>query len=159
MGTEIERKFLLQSNDWRAEVVASKPFRQGYLARGPGSAIRVRVQDGRAELNVKSTRDGIHRLEFEYQIPPEDGEQLLAEVALRPVIEKTRHLVKHGNHVWEIDEFFGENAGLIVAEIELTSADETFDRPDWLGQEVSTDRRYFNSSLSERPYTTWSSDS
>lgn len=159
MGTEIERKFLLKSDRWRDEVVTSVSFRQGYLSRGPGSAVRVRLQDGRAELNIKSTRDGIHRLEFEYPIPVEDGEELLARVALRPLIEKTRHLVKRGGHVWEIDEFFGENVGLIVAEIELAAADQVFDRPDWLGREVSTDPRYYNSSLSEHPYCTWSSAS
>ena len=159
MGTEIERKFLLKSNRWRDEVVTSLSLRQGYLVRGPGVAVRVRLQDGRAELNIKTTRDGIHRLEFEYRIPVEDGEELLAQVALRPLIEKTRHLVKRGGQVWEIDEFFGENVGLIVAEIELASADQAFDRPDWLGREVSTDPRYYNSSLSERPYCTWSSAS
>jgi adenylate cyclase len=159
MGTEIERKFLVNSNRWRDEVADSRSFRQGYLSRGTGSAIRVRVQEGRAELNIKSTRDGIHRLEFEYQIPLEDAEELLAQVALRSLIEKTRHLVRRGDHVWEIDEFFGANAGLIVAEIELNSADEAFDRPEWLGREVSADPRYYNSSLSERPFCTWSSAS
>lgn len=159
MGNEIERKFLVKSNRWREEVASSLSLRQGYLLRGTGTAIRVRVQDGRAELNIKSTQDGIHRLEFEYQIPLEDGEELLDRIALPPLIEKTRHLVRRGDHVWEIDEFFGANAGLIVAEIELASADEAFDRPDWLGREVSTDPRYYNSSLSEHPFCTWSSAS
>ncbi len=155
MGVEIERKFLLISDDWRTEIVRSTELRQGYLSRGSNSAIRVRVAPGKAELNVKSSRDGIHRLEFEYPIPADDAETLLDEIALRPLIEKTRHIVEHAGHTWEIDEFSGENAGLIVAEIELQAVDESFERPVWLGEEVSTDPRYYNSSLSERPFSRW----
>lgn len=155
MGVEIERKFLLKSDAWRAEVVRSTELRQGYLSRASNGAIRVRISAGKAELNIKSTRDGIHRLEFEYPVPMDDARTLLDEVALRPLIEKTRHIVEHAGHTWEIDEFSGENAGLIVAEIELGSVDEAFERPAWLGEEVSTDPRYFNSSLSERPYSRW----
>lgn len=155
MATEIERKFLLTSAAWRAEVVSSRRISQGYLSRASNAAVRVRISGERAELNVKSTRDGIHRLEFEYAIPLADAEQLLERVALRPLIDKTRHIVERGPHRWEIDEFHGENAGLIVAEIELGAADEAFERPDWLGREVSEDPRYYNSSLSERPYGSW----
>ncbi len=155
MAVEIERKFLLSSDAWRDEVLRSQRMTQGYLARGANAAVRVRISGDRAELNVKSTRDGIHRLEFEYQIPLRDAEELIAQVALRHVIDKTRHIVRQGGHTWEIDEFHGENAGLVVAEIELGAADEAFARPAWLGQEVSEDARYYNSSLSERPYSTW----
>jgi adenylate cyclase len=155
MGVEIERKFLLKSDAWRAEVVRSTELRQGYLSRGSQSAIRIRISAGKAELNIKSTRDGIHRLEFEYPVPMDDARTLVDEIALRPLIEKTRHIVEHAGHTWEIDEFFGENAGLIVAEIELRSVDEAFERPAWLGEEVSTDPRYYNSNLSERPYSRW----
>lgn len=155
MAMEIERKFLLSSDAWRDEVVSSQRLSQGYLCRGDNKAIRVRIAGDRAHLNIKSTGDGIHRLEFEYAIPLTDAQELLDELASRPWIDKTRHLVKRGGHTWEIDEFHAENDGLIVAEIELSHADEAFERPDWLGQEVSQDRRYFNSSLSERPYNSW----
>ncbi len=155
MGQEIERKFLIKSDAWRAQVGESTRLIQGYLARGEQSAIRVRIKGNKAELNIKQTVDGIHRLEYEYEIPLDDAQEILDRVALRPLIDKTRHHVSIGPHLWEIDEFHGENAGLIVAEIELDDADEVFERPDWLGEEVSTDQRYFNSSLSARPYTTW----
>lgn len=155
MGVEIERKFLLTSGDWRAAVSRSSELRQGYLSRGKDSAIRVRITGDRAELNIKSTRDGIHRLEFEYPVPKADAETMLDRIALPSVIEKTRHIVEHAGHTWEIDEFFGDNAGLVVAEIELSDADEDFERPDWLGEEVSTDERYYNSNLSEHPYGRW----
>lgn len=155
MAIEIERKFLLRNDDWRDEVYASQRLSQGYLCQGENKAIRVRIAGDQAHLNIKTTGDGLHRLEFEYAIPLEDARQLLDEVAKRPWIDKTRHLVKRGKHTWEIDEFHGDNAGLIVAEIELDSADEAFERPDWLGEEVTQDRRYYNSSLSERPYSSW----
>ena len=155
MGTEIERKFLLQSDAWRDEVKDSVRLVQGYLARGDRSAIRVRIKGDVAHLNIKHTLDGINRLEYEYEIPIEDAREILDQVALKPLIDKTRHHVVRGDHLWEIDEFYGDNAGLIVAEIELGNADETFDRPTWLGEEVSRDQRYYNSNLSEQPYTRW----
>ena len=155
MGHEIERKFLLSSDAWRAEVTGSQRLVQGYISRGDRSAVRVRIKGERGELNIKHTVDGIHRLEFEYEIPVLDAQELLDNVALRPLIDKVRHHVRRGGHLWEIDEFFGDNAGLIVAEIELKNADEPFDRPAWLGQEVSDDPRYYNSNLSKLPYTPW----
>lgn len=155
VGREIERKFLLRSDAWRDEVSYSARMVQGYLARGEQSAVRVRIRGDIAELNIKHTRDGIHRLEFEYEIPLSDAREILDHVALRPLIDKTRYHVVHGGHLWEIDEFHGENAGLIVAEIELERADEAFERPDWLGEEVSRDQRYFNSNLSRLPYSQW----
>ena len=108
-----------------------------------------------AHLNIKHTLDGINRLEYEYEIPVEDAREILDKVALKPLIDKTRHHVVHGGHLWEIDEFYGDNAGLIVAEIELERADETFEKPAWLGAEVSLDQRYYNSNLSKLPYTRW----
>jgi adenylate cyclase len=155
MASEIERKFLLRSDAWRDEVRDSVRLVQGYLARGPRSAVRVRIKGDTAELNVKHTLDGIERLEFEYSIPLDDAREMLDRVALRPLIDKTRHHVEYGGHLWEIDEFYGDNAGLVVAEIELESAGEAFDRPDWLGEEVSHDPRYYNSNLSELPYSRW----
>lgn len=155
MGKEVERKFLLRSDAWRDEVHRSIRLVQGYLARSEGSAVRVRIDGDTAELNIKHTLDGIDRLEFEYPIPLDDAREMLEQVAMRPLIEKTRHLVEYAGHLWEIDEFFGDNAGLVVAEIELEDADEAFERPPWLGEEVSHDVRYYNSNLSKRPYRQW----
>ena len=155
MAQEIERKFLLDNDAWRGQVDTAQRMLQGYLLRGGDTAIRVRIAGDQAWLNIKKSLDGVHRLEYEYEIPLADAQEMLDQLALRPVIDKTRHLVHIGPHTWEIDEFHGDNAGLVVAEIELEHADEAFERPDWLGEEVSTDRRYFNSSLSERPYNRW----
>lgn len=155
MGREIERKFLLRSDAWRDGVSHSARMVQGYLLRGDASAVRVRIKGDVAELNIKHTLDGINRLEYEYDIPVSDAREILENVALRPMIDKTRHYVSYGGHVWEIDEFHGDNAGLVVAEIELEDADEVFDRPDWLGEEVSADLRYYNSNLSKQPYNQW----
>jgi adenylate cyclase len=155
MATEIERKFLLASDDWRAEVEESMRLTQGYLSRGQQSAVRVRIKGDTAQLNIKHTIDGISRLEYEYSLPLTDAQEILERVALRPLIDKTRHHVHRGQHLWEIDEFYGENAGLIVAEIELNDPDEVFERPSWLGKEVSDDVRYYNSRLSECPYSQW----
>ncbi len=155
MGQEIERKFLLQSDAWRDEVSSSVRMVQGYLARGEHSAVRVRICGDVAQLNIKHTLDGIHRLEYEYEIPVGDAREILDQVAQRPLIDKTRHHVARGGHLWEIDEFYGENAGLVVAEIELDEAEQSFERPPWLGEEVSQDPRYYNSNLSRHPYSRW----
>lgn len=155
MGQEIERKFLLDTEAWREQVSDSQRLVQGYVSRGDTTAVRVRIKGEHAELNIKHALDGIHRLEFEYPIPLDDARELLEQVALRPLIDKTRHHVRHAGHLWEIDEFFGDNAGLVVAEIELGSADEPFERPSWLGREVSDDQRYYNSNLSKLPFSQW----
>ena len=155
MGKEIERKFLLLSDAWRDEVRDSVHLVQGYLVRNEKSAIRIRIKGTRAELNIKQSLDGIDRLEYEYEIPLADAREILEHVALRPLIEKTRHHVVRGDHLWEIDEFDGENRGLIMAEIELTYADEPFDKPAWIGEEVSLDPRYYNSNLSLSPFGKW----
>lgn len=159
MGIEIERKFLLASDDWKNDIEQSLNMRQGYLSHDAQSSVRVRIYEGRADINVKSTRDGIYRLEYEYPIPMQDAQELLDKVAHRPLVEKTRHILYIAGHCWEIDEFHRENAGLIVAEIELASVDEHFHRPRWLGEEISTDARYYNSSLSKLPYRYWVEDS
>lgn len=155
MGKEIERKFLLSSDAWRDQVSSSRRLIQGYLMREQSTAIRVRLEGDRAELNIKHTLDGISRLEYEYEIPTPDAHEILEKVAQRPLIDKVRYLVPFGNHIWEIDEFNGDNAGLIMAEIELGTADEAFERPAWLGEEVSLDARYYNSNLSQHPFSTW----
>lgn len=155
MAIEIERKFLLKSDNWRSQVSHHATIRQGYLSRDAQSSVRIRIAGGKANINVKSTEDGIYRLEYEYDIPLEDAEEMLKLVAHRPLIEKTRHIVHWGGHCWEIDEFFGDNNGLIVAEVELGGVDEAFERPPWIGKEVSTDARYYNSNLSKLPYASW----
>ncbi len=155
MGIEIERKFLLANDDWRDKVERSVDMVQAYLASTDQSAIRVRIENDTAKLNIKHTVNGIERLEYEYGVPVDDAREMAEKVARRPIIDKTRHYLRLGEHLWEIDEFHAENDGLIVAEIELDSVDEAFQRPDWLGEEVSEDLRYFNSSLSERPYSEW----
>ncbi len=155
MGVEIERKFLVTDASWRAAAAGSVRYRQGYLSRSPASAIRVRTDGERAYLNVKGTTEGITRLEYEYQIPLADADELLSRVALRPLIVKTRHYVEFAGRRWEVDVFEAENAGLVVAEVELESADAPLVLPPWVGREVSHDPRYYNASLSERPYCEW----
>jgi adenylate cyclase len=155
MGIEIERKFLLCSDDWRQEADQGCEYRQGYLQGDTSIAVRVRVAGDAAWLTIKGDADGIIRREFEYPIPVADAVDMLAHLCRQPPIEKRRHRVRYGRHVWEIDVFHGTNAGLVLAEIELASANEVFERPPWLGEEVSTDPRYFNASLSRHPYREW----
>ncbi|MBS0003127.1 MAG: CYTH domain-containing protein [Thioalkalivibrio sp.] len=154
MSREIERKFLLKNDRWRASVQQSRSLRQGYLCGNERASVRVRLEDREANLNIKSATLGVERLEFEYPVPVDDARLLLSELAGQ-VVEKTRHEVTVGGHCWEIDEFAGANAGLVVAEIELDDADEPFDRPDWLGEEVSEDPRYYNTELARHPYSRW----
>ena len=155
MAQEIELKFLVRDDSWRQAATHEIVMRQGFLCDGFERSIRVRTENQRAFLNIKSSSDGIHRLEYEYQIPLQDAQQMLARIALQPLIEKVRYLVPAGEHHWEIDVFGGDNRGLVVAEIELPSRDAHFDRPSWLGKEVSSDFRYYNVSLRKRPYSSW----
>ena len=157
MAKEIERKFLV-CGDYSKEVFESHHIVQGYLCHVTGKTVRVRILDGKAILTIKGPSDssGIGRFEWEKEITLQDAEDLLT-IAEPGLVDKTRHLVRNldGVHVWEIDEFHGDNEGLVVAEIELGSADEDFIRPEWLGEEVSMDRRYFNSSLIRHPFKDW----
>jgi adenylate cyclase len=155
LAIEIERKFLLLSDTWRNEVSEAVVIRQGYFSSGGKASIRVRVEANQASLNIKSATPGISRQEYQYAIPVEEGQELLDTLCARPLIEKTRHFVRRGHHLWEIDEFHGENQGLIVAEIELQHSDETFEKPDWLGEEVSHALQYYNVSLVKRPFREW----
>ena len=154
MGVEIERKFLLASDTWRAEVLRSEHMDQGYLG-GERASVRVRIAGSAAFLNIKSQQRGTTRLEFEYPLPLEDARQMLDQLALPGRIAKQRHYVCHAGHLWEIDEFHGDNAGLVVAEIELQAEDEVFLRPAWLGREVTDDLRYYNAALAQQPYCSW----
>jgi len=155
VGVEVERKFLVSGQSWRAGVTSSTRIVQGYLAQTPTTTVRVRVRGERAYLTIKGASVGITRSEFEYEIPVDDALAMLEELALEPAIDKVRHLVPVGQHIWEVDVFSGANAPLVMAEIELTAADESFVRPPWAGDEVSDDPRYFNVNLAREPYSTW----
>jgi len=154
MGTEIERKFLVKDDSWRPEAGLGVLLRQGYLAASEGLSARIRTDGQRAWLTVKGPSEGLSRAEFEYAVPSEDAAALLALCGTR-LVEKSRHRLRYADHVWEIDEFLGANAGLIMAEVELARADEAVALPDWIGREVSGDKRFENASLSRNPYTVW----
>lgn len=155
MAIEIERKFLLSDDNWRKVADAGTRFRQGYLIGAERASVRVRIEGDRANLNIKSATLGIHRQEYEYPIPLDEAEELLDTLCEQPQIIKTRYLVPYGDHTWEIDVFDGDNAGLVVAEVELAAEDEVFARPPWIGEEVSGDTRYYNVCLVNHPYKDW----
>ena len=158
MATEIERKFLLVSDAWRALISRSESFRQGYLSSSKRASVRVRIADDTATLNIKGMTLGIQRLEYEYEIPLPDATELLDQLCERPLIEKTRHFVEFGGKLWEIDEFHGDNAGLIVAEVELDAPDDVIPMPAWAGADVSHLERYYNVRLTQYPYSQWSAE-
>jgi CYTH domain-containing protein len=154
MGWEIERKFLVRGDGWRTGA-AGTVLQQGYLAADVARSVRVRLAGDQAFLTIKGKSEGLVRREFEYAIPAEDAAELLHHLCLRPLIEKTRYRRDFGGRVWEIDEFSGENAGLILAEVELAFPDECVALPDWVGDEVSRDPRYYNANLIRKPYSRW----
>ncbi len=153
MPREIERKFLVASDAWRGRA-AGVTYRQGYLCTVPERTVRVRTAGDEAFLTVKGLTTGNSRLEFEYAIPLADAVAMLA-LCEGPLVEKTRHEIPHGGKVWQVDEFLGDNRGLVVAEVELSSADEAVDLPEWIGREVSGDPRYYNSNLAVTPFSRW----
>ena len=164
MGIEIERKFLLADDGWRAAAHKVVPMAQGYLndlamvdSGAMQTSVRVRIEGEAAFLNIKSREAGPSRQEFEYAIPLADAHALLA-LCVGGMIDKRRHYVDHEGHLWEVDEFLGDNAGLVVAEIELASVDEAFAKPDWLGAEATHAQRYYNLALASRPYSQWRED-
>ena len=161
MAIEIERKFLVTSDDWRIAAHRVVPMAQGYIndqaaldSGAQRASVRVRIAGDEAFLNLKSREAGHTRQEFDYPIPVADARALLA-LCVGGLIDKRRHYVDHAGHLWEVDEFLGDNAGLVVAEIELGRADEPFSRPAWLGQEVTHEPRYDNLALATRPYARW----
>jgi adenylate cyclase len=154
MGKEIERKFLVINDAWRTQVHRSAQYAQGYLNEPVSCSVRVRIEDNEARLNIKRVQIGASRDEFEYGIPMADAEKLMTMV-LGPTVTKTRHFVQVGAHEWEIDEFSGDNTGLIVAELELDREDEPFEIPSWLGKEVTDEARYYNVFLAQNPYCQW----
>lgn len=155
MGIEIERKFLVTGDGWRREAKRSLEMRQGYLVgEGGKSSVRVRVEGAEARLNIKAAVIGAARAEYEYPMPVEDARKILETLCVG-TLEKVRHYVERDGLTWEVDEFLGANAGLLVAEIELDSADQKFSLPEWLGRELTDDRRYYNHYLATHPYSSW----
>jgi adenylate cyclase len=154
VGVEIERKFLLRGDAWR-ELGEPVLLRQGYLSSHKERVVRVRIEGGQGMLTIKGRTVGASRGEWEYPIPLDEATELLDGLCERPLIEKYRRRIAIGKHVWEVDEFLGANAGLVVAEIELSSEDEAFDKPDWVADEVTADVRYLNANLIKHPYSAW----
>jgi adenylate cyclase len=152
VAIEIERKFLVVGNDWRQGSFTR--LSQGYLNRDKDRTVRIRIAGTQAFLTIKGASVGASRAEFEYEIPIADAEKLL-KLSEGPLVEKRRYLHSHNGLTWEVDEFLGENLGLVVAELELESESQSFEKPTWVGQEVTEDPRYFNSNLAIRPYSTW----
>jgi adenylate cyclase len=157
MGVEIERKFLVKSDAWKPHAKSARTLEQGYFETAPNIAIRIRVDNNsKAYLTLKGNHSGISRAEFEYEIPFADARELLSTFCAPRIVKKTRHLIEHAGHTWEIDVFEGTNSNLVVAEIELASESEPFVMPPWVGTDVSHDKRYTNAHLAKHPFTTWS---
>lgn len=153
MGKEIERKFLVTGNGWRDAPATT--YRQGYLSTDRNRTVRVRVAGDKGFLTIKGITVGASRTEYEYPIPVEDALEMLANLCLRPLIEKRRYRVDHGGPIWEVDVFFGDNEGLILAEVELENESQQIDLPPWIGREVTGDARFYNANLITHPYRSW----
>ena len=154
MGTEIERKYLLSNDDWKAGA-AGTLYRQGYLSTAADRNVRVRIIGDIGYLTVKGRAEGITRLEFEYEIPISDARSMLDRLCFKPLIEKTRFKIEYRGLTWEVDEFIGDNAGLVLAEVELTREEQEIELPPWIDREVTDDPRYLNSNLVSAPFKTW----
>lgn len=154
MPLEIERKYLVTGDAWR-EQATGRQYRQGYLSSDPERSVRVRLADEQAWLTIKGRSRGAARVEYEYSIPAEQAREMLDSLCLQPLIEKTRYQVVYSGMTWEIDEFSGDNDGLVIAEVELESEEQAFDLPPWAGEDVTGDPRYYNASLIAHPYSQW----
>ncbi len=154
MNQEIERKFLVSGSGYKELAVPTR-YKQGYITITEKGSVRVRIAGEKAFLTVKSKRTGISRAEYEYEIPVAEAQGLLTDIARQPIIEKQRYKVEYAGNIWEVDEFFGDNEGLVIAEIELESEDQRFEKPEWIGEEVSGERRYYNANLVGNPYCNW----
>jgi adenylate cyclase len=154
MGTEIERKFLVRDNTFRSLAQGTR-YRQGYLSSTKERVVRVRTIDDKGFLTIKGITTGATRAEYEYEIPVKEAEAMLDGLCEKPLIEKDRYKIAHKGLIWEVDEFFGENQGLILAEVELESEDQPYDKPEWITDEVTGDPKYFNSNLIQTPYKNW----
>ena len=155
MPFEIERKYLVVSDAWREQATGQR-YRQGYLSVDPRRSVRVRQVDEHGWLTIKGNTSGATRAEYEYEIPVNHAGELLDSLCIHPLIEKTRYRVHYHGLTWEIDEFSGDNAGLVIAEVELESEGQAIDLPDWIGEEVTGDPRYYNASLVNNPFSRWS---
>ena len=155
MATEIERKFLVKGDQWRL-LATGTIYRQGYLSTKKDCSVRVRLAGNQAYLTIKGVTEGCSRAEYEYPIPAKDAQEMLDNLCQAPLIEKTRYKIDYAGLIWEVDEFAGENQGLIIAEVELTDENQSIELPDWVGKEVSDDARYFNANLVQHPYSQWS---
>ena len=155
-GREIERKFLVRNSDYKRQAFSSSRIQQGYICSGHGRTVRVRVRDDRGYLTIKgpSDKEGVVRYEFEKEITLEEARELM-KLCEPGRVDKTRYLVKSGSHTFEVDEFYGENEGLVMAEVELQRADEPYEKPDFIGEEVTGDHRYTNAHLSKHPFQSW----
>lgn len=162
MAREIERKFLLVNSDWKEQAYKKTHLAQAYLndisKKGSKSSIRVRIEGEEANFNIKSLEIGMSRDEYEYPISLEDATKMIKTLAVGPVLEKYRYLVEHAGYIWELDEFLGDNTGLVIAEVELKSENEQLDLPEWVGKEVTELTKYYNISLTQKPYKTWNTD-
>ncbi len=155
MGTEIERKYRVISNIYRRLATECRYYKQGYITANDNRTVRVRIANDQAYLTIKGATKGCSRQEFEYPIPIADAHEMLDNLCSTPIIEKHRYIYQYEDHIWEIDEFMGENKGLVIAEIELITENETFALPHFIGKEVTGDSRYYNSNLSKCPYSRW----
>lgn len=158
MAEEIERKFLVNSQVFKT-MGEKHHIHQGFLSTEKERVVRIRLMDEHAWITVKGKSQGAARAEFEYEIPPSDAQLILENICLKPTIEKYRYKIYYEGHTWEVDEFLGENEGLVVAEIELEEAGQAFTKPDWIGEEVTDDPRYYNASLVRNPYKMWKNES
>ncbi len=155
MGIEIERKFLVENDDWRAAADGGTRFRQGYLVGSKQASVRIRIEGDAANINIKSATLGVRRQEYEYPIPLADAEVMLDTLCEKPLIEKIRYHIRFAGLLWEVDVFEGDNDGLVVAEVELPDENAPVERPPWVGEEVSHDTRYYNVCLVKHPYKDW----
>ena len=154
MALEIERKYLVDLEKLGTLPTGNR-IKQGYLSTNKEAVVRVRVKNDKAYLTIKGSNVGVTRLEFEYEIPLDEANEMLEKLCQKPIIDKTRYLIEYENHTWELDIFYGDNEGLVVAEVELSSEDENINLPIWIKEEVSHDERYYNSNLMKHPYKDW----
>jgi CYTH domain-containing protein len=154
MGKEIERKYLVKGDAWK-KLATGTSYRQGYLSTVKERTVRVRTIDDKGYLTIKGITIGATRVEYEYDIPVNDASDMLTNLCEQPLIEKNRYKIEYAGLTWEVDEFFGDNDGLIIAEVELESEDQKIELPEWIGEEVTADPRYFNSNLTKHPYKNW----
>lgn len=155
MGIEIERKFLVKDDTWRHEtIVSTEAYCQAYLSQYPHPTVRIRTEGSKAFITIKGKTEGLSRPEFEYEIPFEDAHEI-QQLSLSPLVTKIRHKFLYEGYLWEVDEFYGENSGLIIAEVEIDHPQAALKLPPWIGKEISDDFRYSNSNLAVHPFKTW----